>query len=167
MRGALLTIGFVLIGPWAAFSDGAILSDFSLRNEPQELALINTSDRKCSSTVKLFHQCGFKYEFNGETVKQNYAMFAFGAPKTVLLLRGTETGRITSTVGQEYFWNRVFTITFLLFISAFTLLILLRMFLSMGKGLQRVPVSHAQPYHNTGNNGGNQNGASFGRRTGF
>lgn len=128
MRLILGIILFCWFGPYLLLNDGAIRKDFSLRSESLTLALIPTTDRKCSSTMMLFHQCSYKYEHNGETQTQNYNMFAFGAPKKLLLMKGVDSGLLTSTTGQEYLWNRLLTVTFAMFVSLMAFLGGLRLF---------------------------------------
>lgn len=170
MRGLIFVILLIAFGPILVLSDGAISKDFSLRSEKLEIANVQTTKRTCRSTIRLFHQCSYDYELNGEELSQDYKMFAFGAPKTVVLLSGTQTGQITSTVGQEYFWNRVLTMAFGLILSGLTLLLVIAsMFSSKNRPQQHVPAQQvyaARPAHRAPAQRavGTQ---SFGKRSGY
>ncbi|WP_346896313.1 hypothetical protein [uncultured Roseibium sp.] len=111
MKKLLFSIILIALGPGLFFFDGAIVQDFNLRSEQLRPALIPTTDRKCRSKVYLFHQCSFKYEINGQKIRQDYDFFALGAPKTLMLLKSSGSGVITSDVGMDYLWNRVLTIS--------------------------------------------------------
>jgi len=126
MRAILGVLLLCWFGPYLLLNDGAIRKDFSIRAETTSLALIPITDRKCTSTWGIFHQCSYKYELNGAPQEQNYNMFAFGSPKTIVLLQAQESGRLTSTTGQEYLWNRLFTVIFGMLLSLFTLVAALR-----------------------------------------
>lgn len=128
MRAVLFYVVLMLMGPYAVYSDGAIRQDFSLKAETLVPAFMETSDRKCTSTLGVFHQCSFNFLLNDAEQSQNYNMFAFGSPDTIVLLRGIETGRLTSTTGQEYLWNRVITMAVLLCMSFLTLIGILKYF---------------------------------------
>ncbi len=121
MRLALGVLLFCWFGPYLLFNDGAIRKDFSIRAETTNVALIPTTDRKCNSFWGLFHQCSYNYELDGTAHSQNYNMFAFGSPKTIILLQAEESGRVTSSTGQEYLWNRLFTVIFGMLLSLATL----------------------------------------------
>ena len=88
-----------------------------MSGEHLDFAGIATTDRKCTSSAIFFQQCSFKYEVNGEAKSQSYHFLSFGAPKTIRLLRGRTSENITSTVGQDYIWNRIFTIVFIVFVG--------------------------------------------------
>ncbi|WP_346911942.1 hypothetical protein [uncultured Roseibium sp.] len=111
MKKLILSIILIALGPALFFLDGTIIQDFNLRSEQLRPALVPTTDRKCRSKVYLFHQCSFKYEVNGQKIRQDYDFFALGAPKTIMLLKSSESGAITSDVGMAYLWNRVLTIS--------------------------------------------------------
>lgn len=112
MKKLLITAVLLALGPFMYFNDGKIISDFNMSSEPHDFAGISTTDRKCTSSAFLFQQCSFKYEVNGEAKSQSYHFLSFGAPDTIHLMRGRKSGVLTSTVGQEYLWNRIFTIFF-------------------------------------------------------
>ena len=122
MKKIIITFLFLAIGPYLAWSNAdEIARDFSMRGETLLYANIPTTDRECRSTLFLFHQCGFKYEDQGVSKRSDMQFFAFGAPDLVFLQRGAQSGGLTSTVAQEYFWNRIFTIVFTMFLSLMTL----------------------------------------------
>ncbi|MEM8687068.1 MAG: hypothetical protein AAGF81_07050 [Pseudomonadota bacterium] len=110
MKAALFAICAMAIGPLLIWLEDDLASDFRLQSHKLVIAGIPTTDRKCKSTVFIFNQCGFKYELNGKSHSKDYTFFSFGAPETVHLLRSTETGELTSTVGQAYFSNRIVTL---------------------------------------------------------
>jgi len=153
------------------YLDGAALkTDFSMKSETLIQAPIPTSNRKCTSSAFLFHQCGFKYEFNGVEESMDYMMLAFGAPKTVHLMMGVESGRLTSTVGQDYIWHRLITMIICLFLSGFAALAGVSAFKQMGReqsvGASAVHQGRTQAYVP---NGGvaDPTPQGFGQRTGF
>ena len=117
MKKFLFIAILLFLGPFMFINDGKIISDIKMSGEPLEFAGIATTDRKCTSSAIFFQQCSFKYEANGEAKSQSYHFLSFGAPKTIRLLRGRTSGIITSTVGQGYLWNRIFTIVFIVFIG--------------------------------------------------
>ena len=111
------------LGPLMIYFDGAQLkTDYLVRSDDIIETYIPTTDRECRSTFMIFHQCGFTYYWEGEEKSMDYMFFAFGAPDTVRLQIGSQSGELTSTVGQEYFWNRAITMLFGLLLSGFMLL---------------------------------------------
>ena len=173
MRLILGIILFCWFGPYLLLNDGAIRKDFSLRSESLTLALIPTTDRKCSSTMMLFHQCSYKYEHNGETQTQNYNMFAFGAPKKLLLMKGVDSGLLTSTTGQEYLWNRLLTVIFAMFVSLMAFFGGLRLFFGGAptpQNQQRMPqqqLHQITPAPQPPQQARARGQSGFGKRTGF
>lgn len=167
MYKLLMYVCFILFGPVILFYEGAsIKSDFSLRSEPLVPALIQTTDRECGSTFFIFHQCSMKYEVNGVEQKTNYKMFAFGAPKTVILLKGAESGTVTSTVGQDYLWNRVFTVIFGLLMSSFVAIAALSSLTGSGRNRPAPAAPHRAP-QNRGPQAYTPHAQGFGQRQGF
>ena len=119
MKAILIAIFLMGLGPMMFWLDGDLGSDYGLRSHTLVPANIATSDRRCRSTFFLLNQCSFKYQLDGERHSKNYVIFSFGAPDTVRLLKSAETGELTSTVGQEYFWNRIIAVLFFNGISLF------------------------------------------------
>ena len=113
MKAVLFAIVIMAIGPLMLWFEDDLASDFSLRSHKLVVAGIPTTERKCRSTAFVFNQCGFKYELNGESHRKDYRFFSLGAPKTVILLKSSQTGELTSTVGQAYFGNRILTLVVL------------------------------------------------------
>ncbi|WP_299470690.1 hypothetical protein [uncultured Roseibium sp.] len=108
-----LLLGLIFIfavGPGLFLMDGSIIKDFKLRSETLSYANIPTSERRCRTRVLVFQSCNYKYVHEQQEHKQSYIFFALGAPETVVLLRGNASGELTSSVGQDYFWNRILTI---------------------------------------------------------
>lgn len=172
MRALLFLFGLLLIGPYIFLSDGALRQDLSLRAEGVEPAYMETSNRKCTSTFRLFHQCSFDYAVNGLEQSQNYNMFAFGSPDTIVLLKGQSTGRLTSTTGLEYFWNRVFTMVFTLLLSFMTLISIIKRF--SGSSSPATPnnlgaqnPAYAKQASPKAYSARASTGSSFGKRTSF
>ena len=80
MRAILGVLLLCWFGPYLLLNDGAIRKDFSIRAETTSLALIPITDRKCTSTWGIFHQCSYKYELNGAPQKQNYNCLLYTSP---------------------------------------------------------------------------------------
>ncbi len=110
MRALLFLVIMVLAGPFFFFIDGAIIKDFRLKSDTLAPAFIQTTDRTCKSRLFVFHDCSYRYKFDHKDQKQDYFFFSFSPPETVMLLRGNNTGEITSDVGQDYLFNRIATI---------------------------------------------------------
>ena len=152
MKSILIAIFLMVLGPAMFWLDSDLASDFGMRGQTLVPANIATSDRRCRSTFFILNQCSFKYEHNGEQHGKNYVIFSLGAPETVSLLQSTETGELTSTVGQEYFWNRIVA---LLFFNGISLFVAIASFASLlggrssGQAHQQlhraVPVAPAAP----------------------
>jgi len=107
----LVYIVFILAGPYLFFTQGAGLkSDFSLRLETFIAVEVSATTRRCDSVLWLYHQCAFDYEQDGVSQTLQYSTFAYGPPERVLLLKGAESGGLTSAVKQDYFWVRVIAV---------------------------------------------------------
>ena len=114
------------IGPLLLRADGAQLkTDYSLRSETIVEAYIATDSRRCSSKFGIFHHCNFAYSADGERQDFDYNFFAFGAPDIVRIQKGANSGQLTTTVGQDYFWHRAVTVGLGLLLSGFMVLALL------------------------------------------
>ena len=171
MQKIIFYLSLLLIGPITLISDGAILKDLSLRSETLAPAFVNVQNPECSSILFLVHLCSYEYDLDGVTQEQDYNLIAFGAPQQVQLLRSFESGRMTSTTGQEYIWNRIFTLVIAMLISGFTALTMVAAFLSMGKDEEP---SFAASRPNVSTNSAPQSAhvprntqPNFGRRTSF
>lgn len=81
-----------------------------MRGEPLAPVALETSSRKCKSTVFLFHNCSYRYIVDDASKSQNYFFVSFGAPDHLVMLKSTRSGTITSNVGQEYLINRIVTL---------------------------------------------------------
>ena len=147
MKAFLIAIFLMGIGPLMFWIDGDLASDFGMRGQTLVPANIATSDRRCKSTFFILNQCSFKYELAGEKHSKNYVIFSLGAPDTVRLLKSTETGELTSTVGQEYFWNRIIAI---LFFNGISLFVAIAFFASLLGGRSSSQASATAPARSTG-----------------
>jgi len=173
MRLVLVLLIFILMGPYFLMSDKSLRSDFAMRSEITTLALIQTTDRECTSSLGVFHQCSFKYEQNGVEQKQKYNMFAFGAPEQLFMLQGRNSGQLTTSTGQEYLWNRIFTVIFGMLVSLLTLLGLVKKLTGSSsprpaapqQQTYQPPVPTQQPLMQRRSGGRGQSG--FGTRSGF
>ncbi|MEQ8781933.1 MAG: hypothetical protein RIE06_19910 [Roseibium album] len=160
----ILSFLFVLmLGPGLFFMDGAILKDIKLKSETLSPANVPTSDRKCRSKLYLFQSCSFDYTDNQKDLDQSYFFMSFGPPETLVLLRGTKSGVLTSDVGQDYLWNRILTI--LLFPG----LALWALVKYLGKTRQHAApplqqTRHVPPHVPTHSGGHPANRATFGKR---
>ncbi|MCP5080277.1 MAG: hypothetical protein GY948_01115 [Alphaproteobacteria bacterium] len=175
MKAFLIAVFLMGLGPLMFWLDGDLASDYGMRGQTLVPANIATSDRRCKSTFFILNQCSFKYQLDGEKHSKNYVIFSLGAPDTVRLLKSTETGELTSTVGQEYFWNRIIAI---LFFNGISLFVAIAVFASMFGGRTSAQTSpqpqRAAPAAPAGMPAGHgaqafaANGpqASFGRRNG-
>lgn len=122
MKQFFLLVILLASAPVFFFMDGSIPKDVSLSSEQLAPAFIATTDRRCRTSVFVFHQCSYKYELNGEQLRQSYHFLASSAPETLILLRGNSTGRITSDVGQNYLTNRILTLFALPLFCVFAIL---------------------------------------------
>lgn len=123
MGKVLFYLLFLVFGPLLFWLEGDQLkTDYSLRSETIVNANIPTTFRYCRSKVFIWHSCSFDYIVAGENQEFNYQFFALGAPDTVFIQKGVESGRLTTTVGQDYFWHRAVTILIGFAVSGFTLL---------------------------------------------
>ncbi|MEM7429628.1 MAG: hypothetical protein AAF441_26445 [Pseudomonadota bacterium] len=125
MRGILFIIALLAIGPLSIWMNDDLVSDYELRGHTLVPAGISTTDRKCTGMPFLIYHCRFKFSAGGESQSKNYLLFAFGSPKTVYLMKSQQTGALTSSAGQEYFWNRVVAIVLSSAISILSALVLL------------------------------------------
>ncbi|WP_298816358.1 hypothetical protein [uncultured Roseibium sp.] len=123
MRVFLSFLALMLAGPFFFFTDGSIVKDLKLKTETLSPAYIPTENRRCRSSMFIFHHCSYNYVFQQEELDQQYFFLSFGAPETVTLMRGDSTGGITSDVGQDYLFNRIATAVAL---PLFALIVLIR-----------------------------------------
>ncbi len=145
MRAIFFILAMLAIGPLSIWLNDDLVSDFQLRNQTLTDAGIVTSDRRCTGLPVLFYRCGFKFELGGEIHTKNYLLFAFGSPTTINLLKNQETGVLTSSTGQEYFWNRVIVIFMFCAISFLTALSVLTAMFRTSAGARTTP--RASPRH--------------------
>ncbi|AVX03153.1 hypothetical protein MXMO3_00609 [Maritalea myrionectae] len=175
MRSIFILIALLAFGPLSIWLDSDLVSDFRLRSEKLVYADVPTSQRKCTGTPVLLYSCGFKFEIAGETYRKRYVLVALGAPKTVHLLKGEQSGVITSTVGQDYIWNRIIAVLLACAVSLTTAIRLFRVFARPKANLRFAPEtpsdrSHStatgqRAQHRTGNAGfGPRSNGTFGRR---
>ena len=121
MRKIILSLIALAVAPLMVWLDGAMLTDFKLRSETLVPVSIETFERKCRSKVFVLQICSYEYETQGRMKVQRYMMLALDAPEQLLMLRGMSSGQLTSNVGMEYFWNRVFSILFLFAFGLYSL----------------------------------------------
>lgn len=60
------------------------------------------------------------YRLDGESEEFDYTFLALRSPDTVVIQKGQQSGHLTTTVGQDFFWNRVVTVAIGFLISGFT-----------------------------------------------
>jgi hypothetical protein len=122
VKKLFLIVVLIACAPLFYVMDGAIIKDLRLKSETLAPAYIMTTDRRCKSKAFLFHSCSYKYQTDHEGKKQSYFFLSFGAPETLMLIRGNSSGGITSDVGQDYLVNRIVTLLIFPLLALFVLL---------------------------------------------
>ncbi len=164
MRAILGLILLVMIGPGLFFWDGSIIKDINLKFEQLVPAHVSTTDRECRSKVFLFHICSYKYVENNEDKSQTYIFFAFGAPKTITLIKGNTSGTLTSDVGQNYLFNRIATILFFPFLLLWGVVKFMRAASAHRTAAGRETQLQAPPARSVSSAGSRPSSGGFGKR---
>ena len=110
MKRVLYVLLCFASSPFFYWFDGSIVKDWGMRGETLAPVALETSSRRCKSTVFLFHNCSYRYIFDDVSKSQNYFFVSFGAPDHLIMLQSKNSGKITSNVGQEYLFNRIATL---------------------------------------------------------
>ena len=121
MKKLIATLILLAAGPFMVWQDGAILSDFTLRNHMLQPSKIATSERTCRRLAFVFQHCSFRYQHEGEEQRQRYFLLTFKAPERLTMLQSVQTGAVTTNVGVDYFWNRISAILACLILGGFSL----------------------------------------------
>lgn len=109
MRETILVFACFALGPLLIYSDGGIKTDLQLRAETLVPIEDKTSLGVCRSRVKYYHYCRHHVMTDTDDVIFRYRFLAAerDSIRDIQYLRSSETGEVTTSLGQKYLWHRI------------------------------------------------------------